>query len=122
MYHTFITALGPATTLCDSLIYSTAFLAVATTNLLATALADGKQEDSQKVVSHALAIGLGFGLLLLTVTLFAGGPMMAYTAGGNLSVIPAALKYRCFINLITIMLRTISLIHYCESALLVCGV
>lgn len=46
-----LASLGPATVLCESLIYCSTFLAIATTNLQATALADGKQAEAQKVRS-----------------------------------------------------------------------
>jgi MatE len=89
-----LAALGPATTLCDSLIYSAVFIAIATTNLLAAALADDDAKESQKVVAHALAIGLVAGAVMVAVTVLFGAQMMASTAGSNISVIPAALKYR----------------------------
>lgn len=44
-----LASLGPATVLCESLIYCSTFLAIATTNLQATALADGKRAEAQKV-------------------------------------------------------------------------
>jgi MatE len=89
-----LAALGPATTLCDSLIYSAVFIAIATTNLLAAALADDDAKESQKVVAHALAIGIVAGAFMVAITVLFGAQMMASTAGSNISVIPAALKYR----------------------------
>lgn len=44
-----LASLGPATVLCESLIYCSTFLAIAVTNLQATALADGKRAEAQKV-------------------------------------------------------------------------
>lgn len=44
-----LAALGPATVLCESLIYFSTFLAVATTNLQATALANRDRSGAQKV-------------------------------------------------------------------------
>lgn len=46
-----LASLGPATVLCESLIYCSTFLAIATTNLQATALADGKTAEAQKVLT-----------------------------------------------------------------------
>lgn len=46
-----LASLGPATVLCESLIYCSTFLAIAVTNLQATALAEGKQAEAQKVRS-----------------------------------------------------------------------
>lgn len=45
-----LAALGPATVLCESLIYCCAFLSIATTNLQATALAEGNMAEAQKVL------------------------------------------------------------------------
>lgn len=47
-----LASLGPATVLCDSLIYCISFLAVATTNLQATALANNDLAEAQKVFEH----------------------------------------------------------------------
>lgn len=88
-----LAALGPATTLCDSFLYCFSFLAVATTNLLATAIADSDKEESQRVVSHALAIAVCVGIGIVLVVQGFGAQMMALTAGSNPEVIPAALKY-----------------------------
>ncbi|CAN0165342.1 unnamed protein product [Discosporangium mesarthrocarpum] len=43
-----LASLGPAQILCESLIYCSTFLAVATTNLQATALAKGDTAEAQK--------------------------------------------------------------------------
>lgn len=49
-----LASLGPATVLCESLIYCSTFLAIATTNLQATALADGKTAEAQKVLDISI--------------------------------------------------------------------
>lgn len=51
-----LASLGPATVLCESLIYCSTFLAIAVTNLQATALADGKRAEAQKVPICSLSI------------------------------------------------------------------
>lgn len=56
-----LASLGPATVLCESLIYCSTFLAIATTNLQATALADGKRAEAQKVSSCLLSADLLYG-------------------------------------------------------------
>ncbi|KAG5179596.1 hypothetical protein JKP88DRAFT_270306 [Tribonema minus] len=88
-----LAALGPATNLCDSLLYGCAFLSIATTNLLASALANGDKRESQKVVSQALAIGLTFGTALSIAVFLFGTRMMLWSAGGNAAIAPIALKY-----------------------------
>lgn len=89
-----LAGMGPATNLCDSFIYLFTFLAVATTNLLAGALADGDEAKSQTVVSHALAIALGAGILVMLVIEIAGKSMLAATIGADGPLlIPVALKY-----------------------------
>ncbi|CAM9161887.1 unnamed protein product [Phaeothamnion confervicola] len=92
-----LAALGPATTVCDSLLYCFAFLAVATTNLLATALADKDETEAQRVVSHALAIAVSFGVAVLAaVQLFAPFLLRVASGGSSPALIPPALLYTRF--------------------------
>ncbi|CAM9697335.1 unnamed protein product, partial [Hapterophycus canaliculatus] len=89
-----LASLGPATVLCESLIYCSTFLAIATTNLQATALADGKQAEAQKVVAQALGLALTIGLAVgIGVQVF--GPRVLLRLAGEKSkeVVPAALVY-----------------------------
>ncbi|CAM9472831.1 unnamed protein product [Scytosiphon promiscuus] len=89
-----LASLGPATVLCESLIYCSTFLAIATTNLQATALADGKRAEAQKVVAQALGLALTIGLAVgIGVQVF--GPMVLLHLAGEKSkeVVPAALVY-----------------------------
>lgn len=89
-----LAGMGPATNLCDSFLYLFTFLAVATTNLLAGALADGDKTKSQTVVSHALAIALGAGIVVMLLIEFGGKAMLAATVGADGPLlIPVALKY-----------------------------
>jgi len=89
-----LAGMGPATNLCDSFLYVFTFLAVATTNLLAGALADGDETKSQTVVSHALAIALGAGVFVMLLIEFGGKAMLAATVGADGPLlIPVALKY-----------------------------
>lgn len=89
-----LASLGPATVLCESLIYCSTFLAIAVTNLQATALADGKRAEAQKVVAQALGLALAIGLAVgLSVQVF--GPAVLVQLAGEKSkeVVPAALVY-----------------------------
>ncbi|CAM9193534.1 unnamed protein product [Chrysoparadoxa australica] len=89
-----LAALGPATTLTDSLLYSCAFIGVATTNLLATALAEGNEEEGQKVVAHALSIALSMGFVIALVVWGVGEPLLTiFSAGKTPAIIPPAFRY-----------------------------
>ncbi|CAM9851925.1 unnamed protein product [Ectocarpus sp. 6 AP-2014] len=89
-----LASLGPATVLCESLIYCSTFLAIAVTNLQATALADGKRAEAQKVVAQALGLALSIGLMV-AVGVQAFGPRVLAQLAGEKSkeVVPAALVY-----------------------------
>ncbi|KAL7508889.1 hypothetical protein ACHAXN_005970 [Cyclotella atomus] len=66
-----LAALGPATMLCDSSIYLTFFIAMATTNKLATSFAKNDVEEQISTVSHVMAISLAIGTFLcLIINLF----------------------------------------------------
>ena len=66
-----LASLGPATMLCDSSIYLTFFIAMATTNKLATSFAKKDVEEQITTVSHVMAISLAVGALLcLIINLF----------------------------------------------------
>jgi Na+-driven multidrug efflux pump len=67
-----LAALGPTTMLCDSAIYLQYFLAISTTSLLATAMAQHRpQEYTRKIISQSLGIATLFGLCMsMTVALF----------------------------------------------------
>ena len=67
-----LAALGPATMLCDSAIYLLYFLAISTTNRLATAMAQHRpQKYIRKIISQSLGIATLFGLCTsMSVALF----------------------------------------------------
>lgn len=89
-----LAGMGPATNLCDSFLYVFTFLAVATTNLLAGALADGDEEKSQRVVSHALAIALAAGIgVMLLIEVFGTRMLQATVGADGPLLIPVSLKY-----------------------------
>ena len=59
---------------------------------VARALGAGRRADAQALVLHALAIGLGFGVVF-TVTLLAGGRPLYSAMGGSGAALAAALTY-----------------------------
>lgn len=114
-----IAALGPATTLFDSLIYTTYFLAIATTNQLAPALAaaaslskesntNGNNNNDinpwqqlRRSTSHLFGLSLVFGCIVSAITFAVGKPVISQMVGGatNLgaaeanAIVPLATNY-----------------------------
>ncbi|CAM9305520.1 unnamed protein product, partial [Choristocarpus tenellus] len=89
-----LASLGPATIVCESLIYCCTFLAVATTNLQATALAEGDTGEAQKVVAHALGLALGIGLTVMATVQLLGPRVLVHMAGEkSKDIVPPALMY-----------------------------
>lgn len=102
-----IAALGPATTLFDSLIYTTYFLAIATTNQLAPGLAaaaaaessmsvegidttySGKRSKNnpwrelRKSTSHLLGLAIVFGSVVTAITFAFGKSIIGQMVGGS---------------------------------------
>jgi Na+-driven multidrug efflux pump len=67
-----LAALGPATMICDSSIYFLYFLPIATTNRLATAMAQKQSQESiRQIISQNLCVAALFGLAIsLSLALF----------------------------------------------------
>jgi hypothetical protein len=112
-----IAALGPATTLFDSLIYTTYFLAMVTTNQLAPALASAAKKESKnknssndmnnnnnnnisnniynpwqdlrQSTSHLLGLALVFGCIVSAITFTAGKSIIGQMVGGSLGAVEA---------------------------------
>ncbi|CAJ2679364.1 unnamed protein product [Trifolium pratense] len=89
-----LAALGPATVVCDYMSYVFMFLSVATSNMVATALAKQDREEVQHHISVLLFVGLacGFSMLLFT-GLFGAATLTAFTGAKNAHVVPAANTY-----------------------------
>ena len=78
-----LAALGPATMLCDNAFYLTYFLAMATTNQLATASAKSDDALQMKTTSHALGVASIMGLII-TILIFAyGDTLLHYIIGSR---------------------------------------
>ena len=73
-----LAALGPATLLIDSAVYLTYFLAIATTNQLAKAIAEKDVRTQRKTTSHALGVASFLGFLITTTVLAFGVPMLKW--------------------------------------------
>lgn len=90
-----LAALSPGCTLIDSSSYLFFFIATATTNLVASAIANGDDDSAaDRIVSEALFLALCSGIFLGGSVLVSGGPLLALIAGkASVSVVPSALKY-----------------------------
>jgi len=89
-----LAALGPGCTLVDSTSYLFMFLATATTNLVATARAEGREDDADRAIGESLFLSLCSGLMLSTLILLFGQTLLRLIAGKeSLNVVPSATKY-----------------------------
>ncbi|CAL1384877.1 unnamed protein product [Linum trigynum] len=89
-----LAALGPGTVMCDNLSYLFMFLAIATSNMVATSLAKEDKEEVQYQLSVLLFIGLTCGVMMFLFTKFFGPSVLAAFAGSNNShIVPVANTY-----------------------------
>ncbi|XP_050261317.1 protein DETOXIFICATION 46, chloroplastic [Quercus robur] len=89
-----LAALGPGTVVCDYMSYTFMFLSIATSNMVATALARQDKNEVQHHISILLFVGLTCGCLMLLFTKFFGSWVLtAFTGPKNAHLIPAANKY-----------------------------
>ncbi|KAG4973769.1 hypothetical protein JHK87_030590 [Glycine soja] len=89
-----LAALGPATVVCDYMCYVFMFLSIATSNMVATALAKQDKEEVQHHISVLLFVGLSCGIAMLLFTrLFGAAIITAFTGPKNVHVVPAASNY-----------------------------
>ncbi|KAF3681765.1 MATE efflux family protein 4, chloroplastic [Capsicum annuum] len=89
-----LAALGPGTVFCDNTSYLFMFLSIATSNLVATALAKGDKDDVQHQISILLFIGLACGIVMFIFTrLFGTWGITAFTGANNMEIINAANTY-----------------------------
>jgi Na+-driven multidrug efflux pump len=83
-----LAALGPATMLMDSAIYLTYFLAIATTNTVATGLANREYRQLQQSTSQVLGFATILGTIITMSMFFAGTPLLKWAAGGAATASP----------------------------------
>ncbi|KAI5314069.1 hypothetical protein L3X38_043245 [Prunus dulcis] len=89
-----LAALGPGTVMCDNMSYVFMFLSIATSNMIATALAKGDRNEVQHHISILLFVGLTCGCLMLLFTRFFGSwALTAFAGSKNAHIIPAANTY-----------------------------
>ncbi|KAF7810840.1 protein DETOXIFICATION 46, chloroplastic-like [Senna tora] len=89
-----LAALGPATVVCDYMSYVFMFLSIATSNMVATALAKQDREEVQHHISILLFVGLACGFMMLLFTrLFGAAILTAFTGSKNAHIVPAANTY-----------------------------
>ena len=90
-----LAALGPATMVVDSSIYMTYFLSIATTNMIANALAQNDNETLLKSSSEVLGLSLCIGVIIAVAIFAFGRPLLSLAAGASASpeLIRHALDY-----------------------------
>ncbi|KAK4740224.1 hypothetical protein R3W88_003921 [Solanum pinnatisectum] len=89
-----LAALGPGTVFCDNTSYVFMFLSIATSNLVATALAKQDKDEVQHQISILLFIGLACGTLMFIFTrLFGTWGITAFTGANNMEIVNAANTY-----------------------------
>ncbi|KAL4615908.1 hypothetical protein ACB092_07G160400 [Castanea dentata] len=85
---------GPRTVVCDYMSNLFMFLSIATSNMVATALAKQDKNEVQHHISILLFVGLTCGCLMLLFTKFFGSWVLtAFTGPKNAHLIPAANTY-----------------------------
>ncbi|XP_021753512.1 protein DETOXIFICATION 46, chloroplastic-like [Chenopodium quinoa] len=89
-----LAALGPATVLCDYVGYVFMFLSVATSNMVATSLAQKNEDQVQHQISMLLFISLASGVLLFLLTKgFGEWALTAFVGAKNMNLVSAANSY-----------------------------
>ncbi|XP_027910637.1 protein DETOXIFICATION 46, chloroplastic-like [Vigna unguiculata] len=89
-----LAALGPATVVCDYMSYVFMFLSIATSNMVATALAKQDKQEVQHHISILVFVGLSCGVVMLLFTrLFGAAIITAFTGSKNAHIVPAASSY-----------------------------
>lgn len=76
-----LAALGPATMLIDSCLYMTYFLAISTTNTMATNIAKGDYQHMVKTSSQVLSVAAACGGLVTFICVAFGRPLLRWMAG-----------------------------------------
>ncbi|KAL3702060.1 hypothetical protein R1sor_020082 [Riccia sorocarpa] len=89
-----LAALGPGTVLIDQLSYVFMFLSIATSNLIATALAHKDEAEAASHLSRLLFISVFCGVTMMIITkVFATQMLTAFVGAKNMSLVPAAREY-----------------------------
>ncbi|XP_011088475.1 protein DETOXIFICATION 46, chloroplastic [Sesamum indicum] len=89
-----LAALGPGTVFSDCASYLFMFLSIATSNLVATSLAQQDKSEVQHQISILLFVGLACGIMMLFFTKFYGRwALTAFAGANNADIITAANTY-----------------------------
>ncbi|KAL2927260.1 Protein DETOXIFICATION 46 chloroplastic [Bienertia sinuspersici] len=89
-----LAALGPGTVLCDYVGFVFMFLSIATSNMVATSLAQKDENQVQHQISILLFVGLASGLLMFILTkCFGEWALTAFAGLKNAHLVPAANSY-----------------------------
>lgn len=89
-----LAALSPGTIACDSSAYVLTFLGIATTNLYATALAEGRADEAARVLNNALALAVICGTILsLAIFFLAPAFLTSFTGAGAGEVLVGAKEF-----------------------------
>ncbi|KQJ93010.2 protein DETOXIFICATION 46, chloroplastic [Brachypodium distachyon] len=89
-----LAALGPGAVFCDYLCYIFMFLSVATSNMVATSLANKDEELARHQVSMLLFLALSFGIgMFLFTKIFGTQVLTAFTGSRNYEIISSANTY-----------------------------
>ncbi|XP_016494474.1 protein DETOXIFICATION 46, chloroplastic isoform X1 [Nicotiana tabacum] len=89
-----LAALGPGTVFCDNISYIFMFLTIATSNLVATSLAQQDKDKVQHQISILLFIGLVCGVVMFIFTrLFGIKAITSFTGENNVDIINSANTY-----------------------------
>lgn len=88
-----LAALGPGCILCDCNGYLFSFLAVATTNLMAIAIANRNQNQAVDILSDAVGIALVLGVLFGVGTYLACPSILRAMTGSSSDVLGPAISY-----------------------------
>jgi Na+-driven multidrug efflux pump len=78
-----LASLGPATTLVDSLLYLTYFLAISTTNLISQGLAVKNYRQLQRTTSHVLGVATSLGAFCTLFVYVFGKRVLVNMAGSS---------------------------------------
>jgi putative MATE family efflux protein len=92
-----LASLGPATTLIDSLLYLTYFLAIATTNQIAASRATGNTRQLQVTTSHTMGVAVVLGALTTALVWLFGQGWLLRMAGASATplLVQCATDYSC---------------------------
>eukprot|EP00573_Skeletonema_grethae_P012278 CAMPEP_0201696708 /NCGR_PEP_ID=MMETSP0578-20130828/8291_1 /ASSEMBLY_ACC=CAM_ASM_000663 /TAXON_ID=267565 /ORGANISM="Skeletonema grethea, Strain CCMP 1804" /LENGTH=586 /DNA_ID=CAMNT_0048182737 /DNA_START=111 /DNA_END=1871 /DNA_ORIENTATION=- len=121
-----LAALGPATMLCDSTMYLTTFISMATTNKLARAFARNDVDDQVSTLSHVMGLSLAVGAFITLLINFSGenilsaiiGPASTASVETSKQVLSAALDYsriRSIVSPLAVMGLTSQAVLLCSQ-------